>query len=327
EENARKAKEADDAARAEADLFRYRTLATKYGCLWREQAHLRWLKRRGREARKARREMAESFRASKAAQSAAVVEDFRASTTRPRKGGLESLLGATGVLNGVHDVDGEARAIVQENRRPSHKRPRSQRSERSTASQSSTASKHKRGKSDIPIRRSILSDPSYLQGGSRIHLLSDYNLREEQQRPQVSGVQTDYFRLKARGISTLHDGTPLANSAAQRTLNPKRSFDGFIKPTTPRSRLQSTPRSVPSKPAVQPGMDSEFGDQVDDVEALKARAKAAMSWRKNSGQKRSFDDEDEELFARAKRIREQMEEGEDYYRSELERESGSRSTS
>jgi len=92
--------------------------------------------------------------------------------------------------------------------------------------------------------------------------------------------------------------------------------------------LQSTPRSVPSKPATQAEIDGEFGDQVDDdVEALKARAKAAMSWRKNSGQKRSFDDEDEELFARAKRIREQMEEGEDYYRMELERESGSRSAS
>ncbi|MBV36284.1 MAG: hypothetical protein CMP47_12675 [Rickettsiales bacterium] len=328
EENARKAKEADDAARAEADSFRYRTLATKYGCLWREQTHLRWLKRRGREARKARREMAESFRASKVAQSAAVVEDFRASTTRSRKDSLESLLGATSVLNGVHDADGEAREIAQDDRRPSHKRQRSQRSERSTTSQSSTASKHKRGKSDLPIRRSILSDPSYLQGGSRIHLLSDYNLREEQQRPQISGVQTDYFRLKARGVSTLYDGAALAEAATQRTLNPKRSFDGFIKPTTPRSRLQSTPRSVPSKPATQAEIDGEFGDQVDDdVEALKARAKAAMSWRKNSGQKRSFDDEDEELFARAKRIREQMEEGEDYYRMELERESGSRSAS
>lgn len=327
EENARKAKESDDAARAEAELFRYRTLATRYGCLWREQAHLRWLKRRGREARKARREMAESFKASKAAQSAAVVEDFRASTNRTRKDSLESLLGATDVLNGVHDADVEAREIVQGYRRSSHKRQRSQRSERSTASQSSTASQHKRGKSDIPFRRSILSDPSYLQGGSRIHLLSDYNLREEQQRPQVSGVQTDYFRLKARGISTLYDGTPLANSAAQRMLNPKRSFDEFIKPTTPRSRLQSTPRSVPSKPAEQPEMGNEFGDQGDDVEALKARAKVAMSWRKSLGQKRSCDDEDEELFARAKRIREQMEEGEDYYRRELERESGSRSTS
>ncbi|KAK0099984.1 hypothetical protein ONS96_007927 [Cadophora gregata f. sp. sojae] len=327
EENARKTKEADDAARAEADLFRYRTLATKYGTLWREQAHLRWLKRRGREARKARREMAETFRASKAAQSAAVVEDFRSSTTRPRKDSLESLLGATGVLNGVHDANGEPRAIAQENRRPSQKRQRSQHSERSTASQSSTASKHKRGKSDIPIRQSILSDPSYLQGGSRIHLLSDYNLREEQQRPQISGVQTDYFRLKARGLSILRDGIPPALSAAQRSLNPKRSFDGFMKPTTPRSRLQSTPRSVPSKPAEQLEVNSESGDKVDEVEALKARAKAAMSWRKSSGQKRSFDDEDEELFARAKRIREQMEEGEDYYRRELDRESGSRSAS
>ncbi|KAH6715411.1 SAC3/GANP/Nin1/mts3/eIF-3 p25 family-domain-containing protein [Leptodontidium sp. MPI-SDFR-AT-0119] len=328
EENVRATREAEESARAEADLFRYRSLATKYGYLWREQAHLRWLKRRGREARKARREMAESFRASKAAQSAAVVEDFRASTTKQRQGSLESLLGATGILNGVHDAAGEVGAIVQEDRKPSHRRQRSQRSERSMTSQSSTASKHKRVKSENPLRRSLMSDPTYLQGGSRIHLLSDRSMRDEQHRPQVSGVQTDYFRLKARGISTLHDGTPLANSAVQNMLKKKRSFDGFIKPATPQqSKQQTTPRSVPIKRAARPEMDGEYGDQVEDVEVLKARARAVMSGRKDSGQKRSFDDEDEDLFARAKRIREMMEEGEEYYRRELERESGSRSTS
>ncbi|KAG4437244.1 hypothetical protein IFR05_007260 [Cadophora sp. M221] len=328
EENARVTREAEESARAQADLFRYKSLATKYGYLWREQAHLRWLKRRGREARKARREMADSFRASKAAQSAAVVEDFRASTTKQRQGSLESLLGASGILNGVHDAEGEARAIVQEDRKPSLIRQRSQRSERSMTSQSSTASKHTRVKSENPLRRSLISDPTYLQGGSRIHFLSDRNIRDEQRRPQVSGVQTDYFRLKARGISTLHDGTPLANSAAQNMLKTKRSFDGFIKPATPQqSKQQSTPRSVPTKRAVRPETNGEFGDQVEDVEVLKARARAVMSGRKDSGQKRSFDDEDEDLFARAKRIREMMEEGEEYYRRELERESGSRSTS
>ncbi|KAH7321657.1 SAC3/GANP/Nin1/mts3/eIF-3 p25 family-domain-containing protein [Rhexocercosporidium sp. MPI-PUGE-AT-0058] len=328
EEKVRLTREAEESARAEADLFRYKSLATKYGYLWREQAHLRWLKRRGREARKARREMAESFRASKASQSAAVVEEFRASTTRQRQGSLESLIGASGILNGVHDAVGEVRAIVEENRKPTHKRQRSQRSERSTISQSSTVSKHRRGKSDNPLRRSLMSDPTYLQGGSRIHLLSDRNIRDEQDRPQVSGVQTDYFRLKARGISTLHDGTPLANTAAQKMLNTKRSFDGFIKPATPQqSKQQSTPRSVPIKRTARPEMDGDSGGEVEDVEAIKARAKAVMSGRKNSGQKRSYDDEDEDLFARAKRIREMMEEGEEYYRRELERETGSRSTS
>ncbi|KAL2068246.1 hypothetical protein VTL71DRAFT_16344 [Oculimacula yallundae] len=327
EETLRLTKEAEESARAEADTFRYRSLATKYGYLWREQARLKWLKRRGREARKARREMAESFRASKAAQSEAVVEDFRASTTNQRKGSLESIFGAASHMNEVHDTGSEVQALVRADHKSPHKRQKSQRSERSTTSQSSTASKHKRGRSDAPLRRSLMSDPTYLQGGSRIHLMSDRNIRDEQSRPQISGVQTDYFRLKARGIATLHDGTPLANSAAQKILNTKRSFDGFVRPATPRqSRDLSTPRSVPAK-ATAPEIDDGFNNQAEDIEEIKARARAVMSERKNSGQKRSYDDDDEDLFARAKRIREQMEEGENYYKKELEKDSGSRSTS
>jgi len=168
--------------------------------------------------------MAENLRSSKAVQSANVVEDFRASTSRRRKDSLGSLLDATGVLNGVHDTDDEIRSIMQRDEvEPASKR---QRSERSGDSPSTNTSRHKRGKSDNPLRRSLLSDPSYLSGGSRIHLMSKYDAQDESRR-HVSGVQTDYFRLKARGIATLPDGTPLANSAAKDILHHKRSFDGI----------------------------------------------------------------------------------------------------
>ncbi|CZT52218.1 uncharacterized protein RSE6_13496 [Rhynchosporium secalis] len=327
EECARINKEAEESAQAEADMFRYRSLVTKYGYLWREQARIKWLKRRGREARKNRRDMAESYRASKAAESAAIVENFRASTSKQRKGSLESIFSLPGRSDGAYDTNGESKELVKADTKSPHKRQRSQQSKRSKISQSSTASKHERGKSENPLRGSLISDQSYLQGGSRIHLMSARNIRDEQHRTQLSGVQTDYFRLKARGISTLHDGTPLANSAAQNMLKTKRSFDGFIRPATPQqSREQSTPKSVPAKAGI-PEINGYFGDEGENIEALKARARAIMSERKNSGQKRSYDDEDEELFARAKRIREQMEEGENYYKKELERNSESRSTS
>lgn len=314
-------KEAETLARNEADLFRFKSLATKYGYLWREAAHHLWQKRRGREARKARREMAESSKATKAALSASVVEDFRASTTRRRRDSLQSLLGASGVLNGVHDVDHDIRAIVKHDSRPSSKR---QRSDQSTNSQSSSVSKHKRGKSENPLRRSMLADPTYLSGESRIHLMSQYDTADDE-KTQVSGVQTDYFRLKARGISTLHDGTPLASSVAKHTLHHKRSLDGFVKPSTPlHSRDYLQPRSVPAKRTSH--AESESGEEDEGIRKLKERARAVVADDKKSRQKRTFVD-DEELFARAKRIREQMDEGAQWFRKEVDRGSASRSGS
>ncbi|KAE9374765.1 hypothetical protein N431DRAFT_543996 [Stipitochalara longipes BDJ] len=327
QEAARAAQEAEDLARMEADRFRYRSLATKYGYKWRELAHRLWLRRQGREARQARREMAESMRASKAARSTNIVEEFKASTSNRRRESLESLLDASGVLNGVHNPKNEIRAIVRsENPEPSHKR---QRSERSSTSIVSSTNRHKRGRSDNPLRRSLLSDPSYLNGNSRIHLMSNYGAQEEGRR-QVSGVQTDYFRLKARGITTLPDGTPLANSVAKNIIHQKRSFDGIQKSSTPQSsKHQPVARSVPAKFAGYPQnlANGSSKNEREDLETIKIRAKAFISEEKKSRQKRAFMDDDEELFERAKRIREQMDEGAKWYRKEIEKETASRSVS
>jgi nuclear mRNA export protein SAC3 len=323
QEAERATQKADDMARVDADRFRYRSLATKYGYRWRELAQRLWMKRKGREARQARREMAESMRASKTAKSANIVEDFKASTNRRRES-LESLLQATGVLNGVHDPQHEIRSIVRaEKPEPSLKR---QRSERSSTSITSTANRHKRGKSDNPLRRSLLSDPSYLNGDSRIHLMANYGAQEEGRR-HVSGVQTDYFRLKARGITTLPDGTPLANSVAKNIIHQKRSFDGVQKSATPQPfKPQPVARSVPAKFATQT-QKLVNGKDREDLKELKIKAKAFVSEEKKARQKRAFKDDDEELFERAKRVREQMDEGAKWYRKEIEMETASRSIS
>lgn len=338
EEAARIAQEADELARSEADSFRYHRLATKFGRKWRENARLLWLKRRGRAARQARRELAESMRASKAAHSASLVEDFRASMKAPqpanvagdlsastksrRRGSLESLLDATGVLDGVHDSHSEFRSIAHvDNYEPLPKRLRS---ERSISSTPSNSRKHRRGQSEQqnPLRRSLLSDPTFLHGGSRIHLMSDHEIKKES-RSQISGVKTDYFRLKARGIATLPDGSPLAKSAAtNNTIQRKRSFDGFVKPATPHhSRGSKLAQSVPAK------LLSNFPTSNENIQVLKARAKIMMAEDQKSRQKRAYVDEEEELFARAKRVREQMDEGEIWYKKERERETASRSVS
>jgi nuclear mRNA export protein SAC3 len=323
QEAERTAQEADDRARIDADRFRYRSLATKYGYRWRELAQRLWMKRKGREARQARREMAESMRSSKAAKSANLVEEFKASTTNRQRESLESLLQATGVLNGVHNPQHEIRSIIRsEDPESSHKR---QRSERSSTSIASTVNRHKRGKSENPLRRSLLSDPSYLNGDSRIHLMANYSAQEENRR-QVSGVQTDYFRLKARGITTLSDGTPLANSAAQ-IIHQKRSFDGVEKSSTPQSiKHRLVARSVPAKFATQV-QKVVNGNNREDLKELKIKAKAFVADEKKSRQKRAFTDDEEELFERAKRVREQMDEGAKWYRKEIERGTESRSVS
>lgn len=319
EEAERITRESDALARQEADQFRSQFLATKYARIWREAAHRKWLRRRGREARKARQEMAESFRASKTAQSANIVNDFKASTSH-RRNSLESLLDATGVLDGVHDSTAQIRAIVQEEiKKASHLVRR--RSERSTKSPNSNTSRSNRDNSVNPLRRSLMSDPSYLKGGSRIHLMSRYGAEDEERR-QVSGVQTDYFRLKARGISTLPNGTPLASSVAHNTLRKKQSFDNS-RPSTPEQAGQwAIPRSAPAINGHHAGPQRTV-KREEDIQVLKTRAKAMVASEELSRQrerKRSLDEvDDEELFARAKRIREQMDEGARWFRSEVER--------
>lgn len=319
EEAERIAREADVLAKEEADKFRYRSLASRYGRLWREAAHRKWLRRRGREARKARQEMAESLRASKTAQSANIVQDFKSSTIN-RRNSLASILDATGVLSGVHDTTAQIRAIVQDEIKKSGDLVR-RKSERSNHSPSSSTSRTRRDNSVNPLRRSLMSDPSYLNGGSRIHLMSRYGAEDEERR-QVSGVQTDYFRLKARGITTLPNGTPLASSVANAALRKKHSFDNS-RPVTPEVPKQLTiPRSAPA--TNRHDSDTRIVvDREEDLRVLKNRARAVMAgeqWPQSKERKRSLDDvDDEELFARAKRIREQMDEGVKWFRSEIER--------
>ena len=77
-------------------------------------------------------------------------------------------------------------------------------------------------------------------------------------------------------------------------------------------------RSVPAKPMMRPEGSQNSTERSEDLQAMKAKAKARMAEDQESRQKkRTFDDEDE-LFARAKRVREQMDEGMEWYRKEIE---------
>ncbi|RFU35862.1 hypothetical protein B7463_g507, partial [Scytalidium lignicola] len=306
----KRTKEAERWARKEADNFRYRSLATKYGHLWREITHHRWLRRKGREARQARREMAESLKASKSAESNDLLENFRQSVRKPEKDSVDIEINTNGVLNGISRPEKQVRTTSDNGKR---KVPQNtQNTSRSISSPDSPVRSHKRVKSDNPLRRSLLSDPSYLTGGSRIHLLSNYTWNDETRR-QISGVQTNYFRLKARGITTLPDGTPLATSVAREILPRQRSLDNL--------RLLEPP-NVGEKQYAIGGVPSKLSDTEDQrtsverdmkIQQLKAKAKArfteAVKPHEVSYKRSLADDDEEELFAKAKRIREQMDEG------------------
>lgn len=330
------AEEEDELARKEADEFRRNAVAVKYFNMWRINAHNLWVRRQGSKARRARIEHAESMRSSRAALSENVVDDFRVSISKgkkrvkssPFKGrrtSLGSLLEGTGVLEGVHNPQDEIREIVY-NGHTEHGNKRFKSSVSSIASDSSSNT-HTRSQYDNPLQRSLLSDPSFLNGGSRIHLLPTYQA-EDETRSQLSGVQTDYFRLKARGITTLPNGTPLAASVAKDPLRQKQSFEGSGKPIRLRKSMiqneKSTPRSSPARePAQQLILPAPTGDE--DIQRLKERARAVMAV--DSGTKRGLDDDDDELFKRARRIRERMDKDSEWLRREVDRYSESRSGS
>jgi len=220
-----------------------------------------------------------------------------------------------------------------------------------------------------------------LRGESRIFHAKTWT-EEDEKRVRPSGTQTDYFRLKARGIYTMPDGSPLASSAAtDDVLHRKHSRDGISKPDAHRSSTWSyaRPRASTRYGGSEPPV-AGVGPVVD-VATLKVNARAVVEKDRTSRMRRSedleadnvelsprakgvrqkMDDEDDtrtskkrrsvdleldeeekrtskrrrsgdlnfsaeeiELLARAKRVKEAMSEGQQWYRKELERDSRDR---
>jgi hypothetical protein len=308
DEKNRRSKEEEKLSREEAAHFRFRFLATKYFYAWRDIAHRLWMRRKGRLARQARRQMAEeSLRASQASEKRDVVEDFRASGGAKRQNTEQSLIPVVNESPSHTDAKHTPRGLKKSNNLTNGESPK--------------PSIRKQSSPDDILRKSLLSDSAYLQGGSRIYLIPNYKPSMESRR-QPNGVKTDYFRLKARGIMTLPDGTPLANTAAVH-LSHKGSLDNISKSMTPeRSISKPSASSVPLKSVSNDPLvlgTSAEGD--NDFEALKARAKAVMMKDKEGKQKnkRLLDDDEVELFASAKRVRDQMDEEALWMRAEIQK--------
>lgn len=307
--------EADKVDRDRADHFRKYSLSVKYGYTWREQARRLRLKRRGREARQARREMAQNMKIEKTVQSSNLVEDFRASTTLRRRqressGNLEISPG-----NPIKEPDFciDAPAYNQAGQL-AHKR---RRSEKSTISEISSLSNDQAIVSMTPLNRSLLSDPSYLSGESRIHFLSNH-LKRNENRKYFNGVHTDYFRLKARGIAPFVDGIFFPNKNQKHASHQTQDQEKHINSSRLITKSTEDPESASSLSNASRRIEAySFIDKFEN-ECLKEK-KDELPLYEIQTNKRQLTDDDISLFDRAKKIRDQMDEGADWFRKEVEK--------
>ncbi|KFY12120.1 hypothetical protein V491_06898, partial [Pseudogymnoascus sp. VKM F-3775] len=366
--------EEEKKARREADGFRQYSLGVKYFYRWRANAQKIWQRRRGREARELRRLMAERDHAYALEANQDIVEDFNKSLARSRSNKRkteEDLLASSGVLGGIRNSTTKIRKVVHGDMAPPLQQQRSttptgsprtqsrfgrstsslghstsslqslidadHRARSITISDSDLKSSHKRTQSEsvgrrVPLNMSV--------GGSRIHLMpSGWNPKDDK-GPKPNNVQTDYFRLKARGIHTMPNGTPLARSAA---LNMRPSLLSSVRQSMSASGASSassglaTPDrqlkrsisklslSAPAKRFRADPLPKPSPSDRQEVDDIKARARRIMNEdaskrRQEEDRRRSLDrdqtkdDEMEELFRRSRKLKEDMEQGEEWFR-------------
>lgn len=193
-----------------------------------------------------------------------------------------------------------------------------------------------------PLRQSLLSDPRYLANETRLARLDDARMRSKNHSGS-DYAQSPYFRLKSMGFTTSQNGSlqpiALATDFVERQARRDLLRNGAIKNSTmTRKGHKAGWRSLnnlsdANKYAYSPESDDRrlaaSNMSTEDVMSVKSRIKqqmrAEMSTSKGCGQeqkeitKRSMDhDEDEELFRRAKKIREMMDEDTQWFRKQSE---------
>jgi hypothetical protein len=328
-----------------ADEHRLRHISTKYVALWRERVHRRIVGRKRQSARRATQEGAMAAKRKKLAASQNLVDDFMAATKSSRKkkrdeqedrqereerqdreGSLDSLLNAPHLEVATIEKPTRTQRPKQSGtfRRHSDRISRASlsngtiangnRSARHSSTHSTDLSNGSlnRSRLDNPLNRSLADYPEAFTGASRLSLTKDY----ASDRPQISGVQTDYFRLKALGIQAIPGGFA-KTSTLENLLRKKRSHEDMSKEDTWNTndvynhvRSRSSSRfdydEVPVINGVGPGVTVS----AEEAERIKANARAIMAAdrkqkeEESRGTKRSsIEVEDDPIIARSKRVR------------------------
>ncbi len=378
-------KEDKEALQQALDYRKY-ALSVKYFYRWRENARKVKQMRRGADMRLERMRAAQERMARRTRQKKEVVADFSKSVTsnhnnkRKAMDDQEQMLRSSGILNGVRNPHMAASQIVRGDMGPP--RPttplgspmHNELSKSTSAFNQSTASLqslvdggHILRRNESPLRRSASDRTAMRHSRSRSVTSNASRSRSRPQtlfgagasmrNPSPSGVQTDYFRLKARGIQTLPNGMPVANAAlldfrssVDSDLSsekseyvpyvPRRSF-GCINSRSlsggstagPKRSVSSLSLSRDAKrvrasplPTANPNHMLERARHVMAENAYSKRQEEYSLRVSTSGKsEEQREAEMQELFRRSARIKEEMSKGEEWYKSQ--RMSMSRSSS
>lgn len=370
-----KAKQEHARIEAQVIAFRRRSLSIKYGYRWRMHAQRRWLRRRGHIDREKRRQFAEqqardtaSKLSEKVKRAEGVVNDFKASVARTSAKRRVSEEGASSSATSsmLEESMGSNKSKRQRRALPNTiLAPASHDDERQDFDHSCT-------QSESSMRQSRMTDTMSVRdimvqsfhNTSRIGLIPDYDPALHNSNAS-NGVISPYFRLKARGIVTLPDGSPLARSAAMKSgsdvghhrsssmvgLRPltkskvsKRtsrksgsdiggsqaemlwnaSVGSMSKPFRPKppSQYKAT-FSSPSNSAAGASQERVVEDVQEEVDLEKVKLKARAIMEKQTKQyedskrkQRLSGITDDELFAKARKLREAMDEESEWFREQ-----------
>ncbi|POS83716.1 hypothetical protein EPUL_004666 [Erysiphe pulchra] len=279
--------EAEKEARTKADQFRRHSLSVKFGYFWREQARRIRLRRKGREARRNRIEMAQSLKSKKEALSSSLVEDFKASTRWRRR---EIDPNSVAVCNLNSNVNAHL-----EDERKVHKR---RKSDKSSSNNYSSSSRHQNSISTNSLNRSLLSDPSYLSGQSRIHSLH-FLSGKDQNSKSSNGVKKPSFNSNSK---ILHHAT---SNESLKNYSPDK-----LKML---EEMKSSLSGLQMKKKIDTLIDYKSDFNSPNKNEIQQNLGNQISYKK------SYIDDDSALFDRAKKVRDQMDEGAEWFKKEIKK--------
>ena len=334
EEEERRQREEEERINAEVEAFRVYNLRVKFFYRWKNNARtkrLRFLRRSGREQfrayhaakreeeREAARKAEEKAQASQPDRSKEMTELLRRKKLRSSQ--AEEDLIASGVLTGVGTEREHAARIVRRELNPWGVKPVTNGSSRASSSGSTT--KRAGGKTHA-IREQLLLKKAE---GFRRSLPSIASRSTDSAEPSrhVSNV-SERWRLKAMGIVQMPDGTALPENMANEILYGGKKYPGLG--PRPRSSSYSTSErphlpTRAARPDRQSLLSRSYG--TEEPPATNKRKRLGDDTEEVGGEgettpphKRVMS-ENEKLISELRAMREELEEGASWYRSQTER--------
>lgn len=396
EERARFIEAEHDKIEVQVADFRCRSLATKYGYMWRNKAQQNWLRRKGKQDRDARRHMAEELARTYSVQSATseagptnFMKDFNTALStslgrsKPRKGSVSGMESRRSLLtysagnpdpklhcNYVNACKKVRRAASEQKLRsklttdmitgktinhPSNglystNTDNSPSQPRRTSFSSLASITTEPGMSRMTSRMSVRDIMIQgLNSTSRIELIPEHSPALHV-RKKAHGVQSPYFRHKARGLlsqdfsrsfprslpigraginfdasdekrhsfmqstqalDTLHlpdDGPAGSGEPKNEKITRSKEWKSYADTSSPTYPLTTT---------------RDHADRDKEIEEAKARARKIMGGESMQSdhhrtRKRGSVVSDDELFAKARRLCDQMDEGTIWFREQRE---------